>query len=360
MKRISLFSNIWFKLVLLFLVATLLGLFSASRLYITYNYGDYTITWGRAMALAMPDWYAWALLTPLIYWLAGRFPIERNHLRRNLAIHIPASIALSIIKMIIEHNLIQFLNFDARRRFPTLQFHSTILTYWAILGIIYAFNYYIKYRQHELKSSQLEARLAQSQLQSLRMQLQPHFLFNTLHAISALMHRDVEAADRMIARLSDLLRVSLEKVGVQEVPLKEEIEFLERYLEIEQTRFQDRLTVRVEIDPGALDASVPNLLLQPLVENAIRHGIAPRSTPGEVEIRAARDNGRLRLEVRDNGPGIRQEGFKEGIGLRNTRARLEQLYGDNYRFDMQPAGDTGLCITLEIPFRISDHNRNQG
>lgn len=311
------------------------------------------------MALAMPDWYAWAILTPFIYWLAERFPIERNNIWRNLAIHTPASIALSILKMIIEYNLIQFLSFDARRRFPTLQFHSAILTYWAILGIIYAFNYYIKYRQHELKSSQLEARLAQSQLQSLKMQLHPHFLFNTLHAISALMHRDVESADRMIARLSDLLRLSLENVGAQEVSLKQEIDFLERYLEIEQTRFQDRLTVKLDIAPDTLDAGVPNLILQPLVENAIRHGIAPRSTPGEVEIRAARDNGRLRLEVLDDGPGIKPESFKEGIGLANTRARLEQLYGDNHIFDMQPAGNKGLRVTLEIPFRTSSDNHNR-
>jgi LytS/YehU family sensor histidine kinase len=155
-----------------------------------------------------------------------------------------------------------------------------------------------------LKASQLEARLAQAQLQALKMQLQPHFLFNTLHAISALVHKDVEAADRMLARLSDLLRLALESAGVQEVPLKQELEFLERYLEIEQTRFQDRLTVRMEIAPEALDALVPNLIMQPLVENAIRHGIAPRATPGKIEITAMLADGQLHFHIRDDGPGI--------------------------------------------------------
>lgn len=359
MERESLIRNVWLKLALLFLLATLLGLFSASRLYITYNYGDYSITWGRALSLAMPDWYAWALLTPLMYWLAGRFPIERKNIRRNLAIHISTSILLSFLKMIIEYNAIQMFSFDARRRFPTLQFHPTILTYWAILGIIHAFNYYIKYRRHELKSSQLEARLAQAQLQALKMQLQPHFLFNTLHAISALIHRDVEAADRMIAQLSDLLRLSLENVGIQEVSLKQEVEFLERYLEIEKTRFQDRLSVKFVITSDALDASVPNLLLQPLVENAIRHGIAPRSIPGKVEIRGERVNGCLRLEVLDDGPGIGKEGLKEGIGLTNTRARLNQLYGANHRFDIRSEEQGGLSVSIELPFRISDNSQDQ-
>ncbi|HKR01778.1 MAG TPA: histidine kinase, partial [Pyrinomonadaceae bacterium] len=171
---------------------------------------------------------------------------------------------------------------------------------------------------------------------------------------SVLMTEDIKQARRMLSRLSDLLRVSLESEGAHEVTLKEELEFLESYLEIEQTRFQDRLTVRVEVDPKALDARVPNLILQPLVENAIRHGIAPRAAPGVVEIRALRQNGLVRLEVRDDGAGLggaRPEALMKGIGLSNTRARLEQLYGAAHRFELRDGEPSGLTVTIEIPFR---------
>jgi sensor histidine kinase YesM len=337
---------------------TMLNLFTASRIYISYSYGNYSISWWRALLLAMPDWYGWALLTPLIYFLARRFPIERGVIVRALMVHIPASLLISILKMIIEYNAIQIIDPNPRRQFPTLQIQSTLLTYWSIVGIILAFDYYTKYRQHQLKSSQLETRLIQSELQALKMQLHPHFLFNTLHAISALMHRDVEAADRMIARLSDLLRLTLENTGVQEVSLKQEMEFLERYLEIEQIRFQDRLKVRIDIEAEALDACVPNLLLQPLVENAIRHGIAPRAAAGRVEISARRDDGRLCVEIRDDGAGLNENGFKEGIGIANTRARLEQLYGADHHFEMDNREGGGLRVSIEIPFQTSSEAQN--
>src|SRR5262249_32977164 len=155
-----------------------------------------------------------------------------------------------------------------------------------------------------LKASQLEARLAQAQLQALKSQLHPHFFFNTLHAISSLMRKDIEAADRMLTRLSDLLRLTLENVGAQETTLRQELDFLEGYLEIEQTRCRDRLQVKIEIEPETLDARVPNLILQPLVENAVRHGVAPRAAPGRIEISARRVGGKLEMQVRDNGAGL--------------------------------------------------------
>jgi sensor histidine kinase YesM len=256
--------------------------------------------------------------------------------------------------MVIEFQALRGFDPASAQRYPILQFPSTLFTYWAILGVIYAFNYYRKYREHELKASHLETQLAQAQLQALKMQLHPHFLFNTLHAISSLMRKDVEAADSMITRLSDLLRLTLETTGVQEVTLRQELEFLERYLEIEQTRFRDRLTVRMEIEPETLDARVPNLILQPLVENAIRHGIAPRSAPGWIEIRATHDDRMLHLQVRDNGPGLPPDleaEMKEGVGLANTRARLEQLYGAAQRFDLNNAAEGGLIVSLTLPFR---------
>ncbi len=191
------------------------------------------------------------------------------------------------------------------------------------------------------------------------MQLHPHFLFNALHSISALVHTDPEAADKMIARLGDFLRLTLESSAAQVVPLRQEIEFLNCYLEIERIRFRDRLTTRIDVEPQLLDCGVPNLILQPIVENAIRHGVSQRSGPGYVEVRAARVGASLRLEVRDNGRGLPEgaavvpaHGPKGGgVGLANTRARLQRLYGAAYRFDLANSPAGGALVTLEIPLK---------
>jgi len=353
----------WARWILIFGVWTLLGALSAVRVMMSYAYSGYAVTWRRALVIALTDWYVWALLAPVIAWLARRFAIERRSWLRSLLVHLPASLFFSILKMVIEFRLLQWLDPVSAERYPVLQFPSTLFTYYAILGAIYAFDYYRKYRAHELKASQLEAQLAQAQLQALKMQLHPHFLFNTLHAISSLMRRDVEAAERMITRLSDLLRLTLENVGAQETPLRQELEFLERYLEIEQTRFRDRLQVKMEIEPETLDARVPNLILQPLVENAIRHGIAPRAAPGLIEISARRNENRLELRVGDNGAGIpadKRAQIKEGVGLANTRARLEQLYGADYQFDLNNRDESGLIVSLTIPFRAAPETNSEG
>ena len=218
---------------------------------------------------------------------------------------------------------------------------------WVVLALV------VLWLARRWRASQLEARRAHSQLETLRAQLHPHFLFNTLHDISTLMHRDVEAADRMLADLSDLLRVSLESTSRQEVSLQQELDSLEPYLRIEQARFPDRLTVQMRIDPAVLDAQVPNLILQPLVENAIRHGIAARAGGGQVVVLAYRDRGRLRLEVRDDGCGLPLEDSgrpHEGAGLANTRARLRQIYGGAQSFSLDPAPGGGAVASLEIPF----------
>jgi LytS/YehU family sensor histidine kinase len=212
--------------------------------------------------------------------------------------------------------------------------------------------YYQGYRKSELRSAELAAKLAETQLQVLRMQLHPHFLFNTLNSIATLIHRDPDGADRMTARLSDLLRLTLENVGVQEVPLARELEFLESYLEIERIRFSDRLMVRIDAAPDTLDASTPYLILQPLVENAIRHGIAVRSSPGCVIIRSTRNGEMLSLEVIDDGPGIRSEAvLRNGVGISSTRARLEKLYSEAHRFELINAEEGGLVVKLAFPFR---------
>jgi sensor histidine kinase YesM len=236
-----------------------------------------------------------------------------------------------------------------------LHFDWEMMTYWAIVGLSHALAYHREAQTRALKASQLETRLVEAQLQSLQRQLQPHFLFNTLNTISALMHRDVEAADAMIARLSDLLRISLQTVGVQEVSLKEELDFLSKYLEIEQTRFRDRLTVVFDVSPDTFDALVPNLILQPLVENAIKHGIGPRPAPGTITIRSRRISGMLELTVQDNGVGLsaaRLSDFNRGVGLSNTRSRLEHLYGSLHRFEFRQPSEGGLLVLIAIPLAM--------
>jgi len=230
--------------------------------------------------------------------------------------------------------------------------HFNLLIYWVIVAVSHAFDYYRKYRERELRASELEKHLAQAKLQALQMQLNPHFLFNTLHSISSLMHKDVEAADRMIARLSDLLRAALEGAGTQQVTLRQELDLLQLYLAIEQVRFGSRLTVKMNIAPDTLGAQVPNLILQPLVENAIRHGIEPRARLGCIELQAHRQDGALALVVSDDGAGLGENGrIKEGVGLSNTRARLRELYGTAHRFELLRGQEGGVRVELSIPFR---------
>src|SRR6185295_5282614 len=226
-------------------------------------------------------------------------------------------------------------------------FHSDFFTYLAIAACSHAVKFHGKFRERELRAAELEATLAQARLQALKMQLQPHFLFNTLQTIAELVHQDPDGADQMILRLSELLRITLQSNAVNEVSLKEEIDFLKVYLEIEQARMGARLAVRMRIDPDTWIAQVPNLLLHPLVENAIRHGIAPYATGGQITISSARENGSLRLLVRDTGPGLSSDGVRtSGVGLANTRARLRQLYGSGARLDL--TNDHGLVVSVEL------------
>jgi LytS/YehU family sensor histidine kinase len=233
-----------------------------------------------------------------------------------------------------------------------LNFDWEMMTYWAVVGLSHAVDFHRESQDRELTAAQLRTRLAEAQLQTLQKQLHPHFLFNTLNTISALMHRDTEAADAMLERLSDLLRLTLDRVGTQLVSLKDELDFLRKYLEIEKTRFGERLQVRIDVDLDTLDAAVPNLVLQPLVENALRHGIGPKIGGGRIDISARRDGGDLRLEVRDNGVGLTADAFHTGVGLTNTRSRLEHLYGERYRFECHTPSGGGLSVVVVIPFAV--------
>jgi two-component system, LytTR family, sensor kinase len=311
-----------------------------------------------------------ALLTPMVLWLSDRYPLGRRNVARTIIAHLAGATLFLILFVAIRMPMGQIVDYTTGKLAgPSWGLYGRLLVrypydvawmYGGILIVAQLWDYYDKYRERELRASRLEAQLAQAQLKVLKMQLDPHFLFNTLHSISSLMHEDVEAADDVLARLSDLLRMSLEDVNEQEVTLQREMEFLDGYLAIQQVRFRDRFQVRVSIDPRSLDALVPNMILQPLVENAVRHGIASRAGVGQLEVRSGLENGTLRLEIFDDGPGPAEEAGEtagSGVGLANTRARLQQLYGDAHCFNLCRPERGGTLVTLEFPFRRRNEDR---
>ena len=343
---------------------TVFGLFFTSQTYLGQVYRGRDASWAQALLVWMPCAFSWALLTPGMLYLARRFPFKCGRWLRPLAVHLFAaafcsSLAL-VVYLLVRKPLLWAVPPSVSSppaSFKHLligEFHTGIIIYFAVAGLSYTLDYYRKYRERELRAAQLESRLAEAQLDALRKQLQPHFLFNTLNTVSILIDEDTRAAREMLVRLSDLLRATLDRGRGHEVTLRQELEFIEGYLEIERTRFQDRLTVTVDAEPQTLNARVPDLILQPIVENAIRHGVAPRASAGRIEIRAERLNGSLRLQVRDDGAGLSEEARgdgRAGLGIANTRARLAQLYGAEQNFEMHNAPGGGLSVQITIPFR---------
>lgn len=345
-------------------VWTLFALFFASQFALQNQFSPNPVSFWRALLWQLVSGYIWFGISPLILYLARRFPFDEGRWRTSIPVHVVACIGIALGQLLIDSFVLTRLGYPPNRSFPNffeaykffvlVNVHLSMLIYMGVVAIWSTYSYYQRYRERLLESSQLEARLAQSRLQVLKMQLHPHFLFNTLNAISELIHKDPESADRMLTDLSDLLRLSFENLEVQEISLKQELEFLEKYLEIEQMRFHDRLSVNMHIPPDVLDASVPNMILQPLVENAIKHGIAPRSSGGRIDINAARSNGHLEIEVSDDGLGVPfgdLQNLPEGVGLSNTRRRLRHLYGDAHRFDLRKLEKGGIGVSLEIPYR---------
>jgi len=336
----------------------------AYRLTLVNSKPGMTIEAGKLLILNLALWYLPALMVPAIVCAARRFPLEAGRRIRAIAVHSAGALVFSFahiigllgVRFLLWENggkspLATWEQYFQRRVFE--QMDASLMVYAVIVGVSHAVAYYHELQERKLKAAQLETRLIEARLKTLEAELHPHFLFNTLHAISTLVHRDPESADRMISRLSDLLRITFDRSGEPKVSLKEEIEFLQKYLDIEQTRFQDRLTVSVKIDPEALDGEVPRMILQPLVENAIKHGIAGRSGGDNVQITAGRDGDRLWMQVRDNGAGLQVRTLKAlrtGIGLSNTRARLDCLYGRHYRLEFSDKHG-GLSVLIEIPFQ---------
>jgi len=357
LQRILIFSAGWILLAFLF---------SGFRHFsIIYADPSRSVEWKDIFFLQAVI-YSWAILSPLVVFFAKRFRFEQRNWWRVLPVHVAAAVVFLLLHRAIY--TIFFIIVDSARVAENGGFWAwtlmLIIRNWVVdlpmycflLSSIYVVDFYRRFRAEQLKSSELKAALANSQLNALKMQIHPHFLFNTLNSISALIHKDAKAADKMVARLGDFLRMTLENSGDREVSLKQEMDFVGRYLEIESVRFQDRLVVEMNIDPETLAARVPNLILQPIVENAIKHGISQQESVESLIISSQRQGDRLQIRVEDSGPGLppsneNGKGSRTGgIGLANTRAMLAHLYEENYLFEIKNAVPHGVIVTLEIPF----------
>jgi LytS/YehU family sensor histidine kinase len=307
------------------------------------------------------------LLYPLVAYMARRFSFSRKTLGTSVAVHV---VCLLIFSAAHTSGMVAFrkigywiagetYTFGGADR-VLYEFYKDLILYPALIGLTRGIDYYRKYRENELRSAQLQRRLVEAQLHNLRGQLNPHFLFNTLNMISERMYEDVAAADRMIASLGDLLRLTLRSSDELQVPLISELEILECYLDIMRARFSDSVQVRLDIDPESRQSMVPSLLLQPLVENAFRHGVGRKLEGGIIEVATAAKNGSLSLVVRDNGPGIDGDPksvLQKGVGLSNIAERLRQLYGNRHQLNIRnrhAADGGGLEVAIEIPARIGD------
>lgn len=359
-------SKFW---VAAFAAATLIGLAEAAQLYAGTFVTGRSASFARAASATMPSWYILVLLLPGVFWTARRFPLERRRWARSLAVHIPAAVLFGLLHLGVASYLSDYvfnpdpfpLGYQQNlMRLLSIYFVLDLSYYWALVGAYYAVEYKRRFREKEraatelaLKASQLQGSLARAKLETLRMQLNPHFLFNTLNAISVLaLKGERQNVVRMLTRLSDLLRLALEN-SEQVVPLAEELAFLRPYIEIEQVRFRDRLQVIQKVEREALEAEVPSLFLQPFVENAVRHGIARRPGPGLIEIHARRANEQLEIIITDTGPGFTggAEPSRRGVGIANARARLEQLYGSEQRLELSNAPSGGALVRAVLPFR---------
>ncbi len=340
----------------LFTVATVIALLYSVERYFYSRLVGYPISLVQVIPAELVFTYAWALFVPPVMFIARRFPVWGRHRASNWLVQAGAMIGFVLVHVGLYSVTIAAIDSSVTLANLARFFGQSLLSLsvldaavFCVIVIIHnAVVYYRVSKDRALRASQLEARLAQTQLQMLRMQLQPHFLFNTLHSISALMHKDVRRADSMVAALSDLLRLSLQNIGAQEVPLQSELDFLQRYMEIMSIRFGDRLSVSLSVDPETRDARVPNLFLQPLVENSFRHGFGDLGH-GSIAISVRRDGDMLRCDIVDDGRGLRS-GHKEGVGIANTRQRLVHLYGDRQAFVMRGAPGEGVRVTMTIPF----------
>jgi sensor histidine kinase YesM len=349
----------WRRRALAFAGWTLLALSYALSGGLSSISEGYPPAWSRALVWNLANFWLWMLLVPLVAWLGRRG--AGAGWRRFVAVHVPASLGVALVQLLVHLLIFWFLCGPGRMPVHTLgqyvrmefaySYHLAVITYWIVLVVLLGIDSRRRLRDERLRNAQLEGQLAQSQLQALRMQLQPHFLFNTLNAISALALANPLQARLMIARLSDLLRLTLEEYHAVEVPLSREIEFLRCYLAIQEVRFQDRLSTQLDVDADTLRAAVPSMILQPLVENALRHGLLAKAEPGRLHVASRRDGDALHLRVDDDGLGLPPGGPAEGVGLGNTRERLRVLFGAAASLVLERKADGGTRVELRLPFR---------
>lgn len=311
-----------------------------------------TIAWMPYVANRFLEEWTCALFVPVLFWLVDRYPVSRRTWARNTPVLALGAVLSVVIKYVIMEPLFRLWTGRPTESLPLVLIDNgvaVLFDFAAIMGVAHAIRYYRQAQERERVAAELATQLVQSRLDALRAQVHPHFLFNTLNAAATLVHEDADAADRMLTRLAELLRISLERTS-REISLEDELQLAQRYLSIMESRFSDRLTVECSADDDARRAAVPTFLLQPLLENALEHGIARRPGPGRLTIAAHRTNGRVVIAVRDDGPGMTGTA-DAGIGLSNTRARLDQLYGQEHSFALEAAPDGGTQAVISIPFR---------
>ncbi|WP_375434363.1 sensor histidine kinase [uncultured Hymenobacter sp.] len=342
-------------------IALAWGLFALFMMGLIYGQAisrGAAVHWREVVLIPLLHSFLWGLLTPLVFWLASRFDLTGGQRKwpAYLLVHAGASLVLTLAYRFWYLLLLRVLAVPADPVSWSAAVSSLnvwVPLYWMLLLAAYALELSDRYRRRSLEAARLETQLVQAQLQALKMQLNPHFLFNTLNAITALIGDDPKAGQRMTSKLGQFLRLVLDQPEAQQVTLAQEIRFASLYLEIEQIRFPDRLALRYELDPATLEAMVPSLLLQPLVENAVRHGIARAVEGGSICIQAQRRNGRLLLEVQDDGPGATESASVRGIGLRNSEDRLRTLYGSRYTLSIHTAPAQGYTVRLDLPFVLA-------
>lgn len=343
----------WFAMVTA--IWLIVSFIMSVQMYVSSRITGTPQPWVQAFITTLPWYLSWAVMTPFVVWLAVRFDFNSRATGRFVAIHLPAGIAVAIGHALIYVAMASLIH-RHNPHFPDVgeliaiklsgSIHVNLMIYCLIIGLVIAGRAYARLRDREVASARLEAQLAEAEAAALRAQLQPHFLFNTLNAISALVPEDPVRANRLIARLGDLLRLSIDGRG-QTCTLAEELDFTDAYLAIEQERLGDRLTIVRRIDPEALSCRVPALLLQPLAENAVRHGLAARVRGGTLTISAEQTEKGIRLTVADDGRGA--TAFTDGIGLGNTKRRLHQLYGSRQSLTITTAPDAGFQVIVAVP-----------
>ena len=328
---------------------TLLAVFFAVSSSLTYALTYQPPRWGRTFALALTEWYAWAILTPVVAWFGRRLQLRGGTWIRRALILAALGLPIAMVKVAITRMARDVAGVREYFLLSNLTLHYLI--YWGIIAIVHVQAYYRGERERELRASQAEAKLADARLQLLRMQLHPHFLFNTLNAVAEMVHESPAAAEGMITSLSRLLRETLDSGAGDLVPLSRELDLTARYLDIQRARFGDRLDARIdEMPDGVSDALVPVFILQPLVENAIKHGIGAHRGSGRIVVCADRRGPRLVLSVEDDGPGFESDPNRDGIGLSITRERLHAVYGSTHTFHVERSPAGGAAVRVSIPF----------